>query len=131
MKLFYIVIIFLVTGCVSVHENQSKSLDNQVKSVELKEVIDNQDIYHNKNVIVHGYISYGFENCTIMPNDIEHSTKEDYQNYTIWYWNEDCMTQTKDFNYGFALLYGTYDKNNKGHLFAYNSSFIINKIVWL
>ena len=96
----------------------------------LKELVDAGSTYDGMYVGVYGYIGYAFEGCTIIPEDPNLAKGFLDRKYHIWYWNDGCMTQVRNFKSGYATLYGTYDMKNKGHLWSYDASLIVDRIQW-
>lgn len=97
--------------------------------IDVKELISNKDKYDGERVRVKGYVRFGFEGCILLPDDPK---KDSYsREYRIWYWSEACMTNTGDPKYGYAVVEGVFDKDDKGFLWSYSSAILNSNVEWV
>lgn len=99
-------------------------------TLKVEELVENPDKYDQKQVIVYGYVHYGFEGCTIDPIDEKGKITNHPYTYSLWYYLKDCMLETKNFKGGPGVLYGTFHKDDKGHLGSYTASVVVSRLEW-
>ncbi len=114
----------LLVGCQSIPTEK-------VDIISVEELVNNRNFYDGKSIKIRGDVSYGFESCLIIPINREvKSETEDALKYMVWYSNHDCMTETKNFKHGIAVLKGSFNKNDHGHLGIYSTSIRVTEIEW-
>lgn len=129
-KIYCLLLTFIAVSCV-VNDAQ---LDTD-KVISVRELVDNKDKYHKQIVKVKAYGSKGFESCVIWPENPE-EVKVPLE-YWVWYYelNSPCEPVYSDdvsrIKYGYVIIEGVYNKNDKGHLGSYSSSIDDAKVQWL
>jgi len=109
------------------------SMEGNEKPIGVIDLIDSLGKYEGKTVRVEGYVSMGFEQCVLWPEDPEKSRIQ--LEYWVWFreLGKGCGAgeYAKNSKHGRAIIEGTFNENDKGHLGMYSASINNAEIIWL